>query len=89
MFFLIRRLLGQNKRKLGQWQRIDFCIACDAYLTDHQVMYSNGVCPKCGNANPGTIVETKIRVGREITEPALSWQELCKPVRTWQYRDTL
>jgi len=32
------------------------CEDCHENLTDHQVMYSHGVCPKCGNSSGSTIV---------------------------------
>jgi hypothetical protein len=43
-----------------------FCVSCDGELTDWQVMYSNGRCPKCGfkGESAGTIVDTNERAYR-------------------------
>ena len=33
------------------------CKACEVKLTYSEMMYSNGVCPKCGAVTNGTIVD--------------------------------
>jgi hypothetical protein len=45
--------------KYGPWFNVKFCSICCRYLTNTEVMYSEGRCPKCGlkDHKSATIVE--------------------------------
>ena len=49
--------------RYSRWTPAWFCIKCHGRLSNHSVMYSNGMCPLCGykDRQAGTIVETYFR----------------------------
>lgn len=47
------------------------CTDCKEVLSNNQVMYSDGVCPKCGNIAAGTSVD-HIKSSEKIETKSLS-----------------
>ena len=43
--------------KKGPWKVAYFCVKCKKEMSNWTMMYSNGVCPYCGNVEPGTVVD--------------------------------
>lgn len=58
------------KKRYSKWFSIDECVNCGEYLTDSEVMYSKGTCPKCGHKglDAVTIVDTNTRVCRIVSD---------------------
>jgi DNA-directed RNA polymerase subunit RPC12/RpoP len=53
-----------------RWYAIYRCVDCNKLLSDHERMYSDGVCPYCGfrGENAATIVDTKNGSARRVYE---------------------
>lgn len=66
------------------WYRVQFCVSCNEELDDLTVMYSNGICPKCGNMEPGTIVDTKSRSARTWYPNLIEWLKGKRPYREYR-----
>ena len=43
---------------MGTYRAVERCSNCDEVLTQHEVMYSLGTCPKCGFVTGGTVCHT-------------------------------
>ena len=73
----------------GRWFNAEFCIACDKFLTEHQVMYSAGRCPLCGHKEPwtGTVVDTRERAVRHVYRRGPWYWPFVRRVRTEFRRD--
>ena len=60
-------------KKTIRYTYIWVCTKCNEQLFEHDVFYSNGVCPKCGHLgeNAGTVVDSFQEVGY--------WSSIRKP----------
>lgn len=52
----------------SNWYSIHVCVKCNSRLSNHQRMYSDGVCPKCGNVTGRTICDTYKVVIKKINK---------------------
>lgn len=50
----------------GSWETAHLCVKCHKRMSDRDRLYSYGVCPSCGYADPGTVCKTTKRVFRTI-----------------------
>lgn len=50
----------------GEWHRIIKCIRCGDEMSNHQRMYSNGICPYCGLDDLSTICNTYNQIQRQV-----------------------
>lgn len=57
---------------MGRFVSVSRCIKCKEQLTQKEVMYSGGVCPRCGNVGSPTVVAT---VTRAVFVPSL-WDRI-------------
>lgn len=51
---------------MGGWFKIYNCVKCKNELTYNQVMYNNGVCPKCGFDSVSTICDTHSIIAKRV-----------------------
>ena len=70
-------------RYLSKWKLEYQCSSCEKPLSIWLVMYSNGVCPYCGQHNSSTVVDTTEHVYRYATYGKW-WQLWIKKFRVYQ-----
>lgn len=64
--------------RYGRWFTAYRCVACKKWLSFSQVMYSLGTCPKCGNHDPGTVIDVEEVACRKVYRHPW-WQFWKKP----------
>ena len=71
--------------KESEWYCIDVCIKCEKRLSNNEVMYRSGVCPKCGHQTNSTMCQTKKVVLKEIRHH--KWWQFWKRKYTYIGKD--
>lgn len=74
------------------WEVYWKCMSCKEELTQHQHMYSWGICPHCGfKSRTGATICEAVKSARKWVwdEPALSWWDWLKGKKRkghWEYK---
>ena len=70
------------------WKAAYLCERCEREMSRNTMMYSNGVCPYCGNADNGTVVGCRTRAKRFIVTMRFPlWQFWKENEGYWEYKE--
>lgn len=59
-------MIEHNELIFSKWFPVYLCIDCHKQLSEHEMMYSSGVCPYCGNKKGTSIVECHKKSARYV-----------------------
>ena len=65
----------------SDWYGIDICNNCERRLNNNEIVYSRGICPKCGYDNNGTVCKIRTVILKEIKH--YPWWQLWNRKRTY------
>jgi hypothetical protein len=57
-----------RKISYGAWRAEILCYHCEYVMSDHEKMYSGGICPNCGYDDESTVCDTVNKVVRPVYE---------------------
>ena len=92
------RLLPRGERRMSEWVKEYFCVACDGGMTFRTMMQSDGCCPMCGHITEGAVCKTVEKaVKPEPSRLYVAWtiwrlkmvKRLLAPILRWHIKREL
>jgi hypothetical protein len=79
--------MGRLVEARPEWISAPCCVGCDRWLTEHEIMYSNGVCPYCGYVVDSTVCDVTVRAAKWVWDFRPKWWQFWKRSRGhWEFR---